>query len=59
MSSVQERVERLLADGSITQQDADEMLHFEDFLENIAGKPKEEQVRIYLEMYPDDQRAVS
>jgi hypothetical protein len=46
-------IERMLADGKITQHDADEVEHFAEFLRRSAGKTPKEKTEIYLEFYPE------
>lgn len=53
MSTLDDRLNQLQADGRITDGDAEEVRRFADYLRAIAGKTGPEKARIYLEHYPE------
>lgn len=61
MADINEQVEKMLADGKITQQDADEIENFAAFLTeappvNARTTPEEREHfrKVYAKYYPED-----
>jgi hypothetical protein len=48
-------LEKALADGEVTQQDADEIEQFAEFLRRCAGKSDVQKHVLYREMYPPEE----